>query len=177
VRIRPFVAPALAVAVALVAVMAVGFLVRPRLSRAQATGAVANCDTQGQPYGVVQIDTYPRVNLELARTAPDQELGLGYRQELPLDNGMLFVYTSQSTDPYWMIHTLIPLSIAYIAGDGTIEDIQDMAVLNNPHDVQEASRHIYPPAAPYWYALEVNQGWFVEHGVGVGQQFMFCLGA
>ena len=37
--------------------------------------------------------------------------------------------------------------------------------------------HVYTPAAPYWYALEVNQGWFSQHGVGVGQQMLFCLGS
>lgn len=176
-RIRPFIAPALAVAVALVAVLAVGFFVKPRLSRAQATGAVADCDTQGQPYGVVQIDTYPRVDLDLARTPEEREYGLMYRDQLGPDNGMLFVYPSESNEAYWMYHTLLPLSIAFIARDGTIVDIKDMPRLNNPDDVQEASRTVYPSVAPYWYALEVNQGWFVQHGVGIGQQFMFCLGA
>jgi uncharacterized membrane protein (UPF0127 family) len=75
-----------------------------------------------------------------------------------------------------MYHTLVSLSIAWIDRDGTIVDIQDMPRLNNPDDVQDASRHVYNPRAPYWYALEVNQGWFSDHGVGVGQQISFCLG-
>ena len=75
-----------------------------------------------------------------------------------------------------MYNTLIPLSIAWIDRSGTIVDIQDMARLDDPSNVQEASRTVYTPAAPYWYALEVNQGWFVQHGVGVGQQMVFCLG-
>ena len=76
-----------------------------------------------------------------------------------------------------MYHTLIPLSIAWIDHEGTIVDIQDMPRLNDPNDVSEASRTVYNPAAPYRYALEVNEGWFVQHGVGVGQQMVFCLGA
>ena len=51
-----------------------------------------------------------------------------------------------------------------------------MPRLDNPDDVQAAGRSVYPSQAPYWYALEVNEGWFVEHGVGIGQQFMLCLG-
>lgn len=101
-----------------------------------------------------------------------------YRQALPPDSGMLFVYQAPSSEGYWMYHTLIPLSIAWIARDGTILDIQDMSVLNNPNDDQEAARTTYyPRVVPYWYALEVNEGWFVQHGVGVGQQMLFCLGA
>jgi uncharacterized protein len=96
---------------------------------------------------------------------------------LPPDSGMLFIYQAQSREAYWMYNTLIPLSIAFIDRDGTIVDIQEMARLDDPSDVQQASRVTYPSAAPYWYALEVNQGWFVQHGVGVGQQFMFCLGS
>jgi uncharacterized membrane protein (UPF0127 family) len=75
-----------------------------------------------------------------------------------------------------MDHTLIPLSIAWIARDGTIVSIKDMPVLNDPNDQAEAAGTVYYPDAPYWYALEVNQGWFVQHGVGVGQQILFCLG-
>jgi uncharacterized membrane protein (UPF0127 family) len=76
-----------------------------------------------------------------------------------------------------MYHTLIPLSIAWIDRDGTILNIQDMARLNDPFDVREAERFVYSPGVAYWYALEVNQGWFVEHGVGVGQQILLCLGS
>ncbi len=99
-----------------------------------------------------------------------------FRGYLPPDNGMLFIYTSQSTEGYWMYQTLIPLSIAWIDRDGTIVDIQDMPRLNDPYDRQEALDTAHTPAAPYWYALEVNEGWFADHGVGVGQQMVFCLG-
>ena len=99
------------------------------------------------------------------------------RDYMPPDNGMLFVYTGPSTEAYWMLNTLIPLSIAWIDYDGTIVDIQDMPRLNDPSDQVEAARNAHGPQASYWYALEVNQGWFVDHGVGVGQQMLFCLGA
>jgi hypothetical protein len=163
-----------ALAVALAAVVVVGFIVLPARSRAQTT---ASCDPNATgPYGVVQIDTLPRVDLELARTPQEQAFGLMYREMLPPDNGMLFVYQAPSTEAYWMYHTLISLSIAFIDKDGTIVDIKDMPHNNDPHDINEAAQHEYPSAAPYWYALEVNQGWFFDHGVGVGQQFLFCLG-
>ena len=124
----------------------------------------------------MQIDTAPRIDLLLARTPQEHERGLMYVDPLPADSGMLFIYQAQSTESYWMYNTLIPLSIAWIDRSGTIVDIQDMARLNDPSDIQEAGRTVYTPAAPYWYALEVNEGWFFEHGVGVGQQMMFCLG-
>ncbi len=169
---RSLVLAALAVGVA--AVLTVSFSVLPARGRAQS--AVAACGDVRAPYTVVQIDTHPWLDLELARTPQEHELGLMYRADLPPDSGMLFVYTFESREAYWMYHTLLPLSIAFIDRSGTIVDIKDMPRLGNPDDVQEAGRTVYPSAAPYWYALEVNQGWFVQHGVGVGQQITFCLG-
>ena len=169
-RVRTFVVGAIALAV--VAVIALAFIVRPLRGRAQGTGCDASIPN---PYAVVQIDTFPRVDLELAQTPQDREVGLMYRDWLPSDSGMLFVYQAPSNEAYWMYHTLLPLSIAFIDASGTIVDIKDMPRLENPDDVQDAARHVYPSVAPYWYALEVNQGWFVDHGVGVGQQIMFCL--
>ncbi|MDQ6670505.1 MAG: DUF192 domain-containing protein [Chloroflexota bacterium] len=144
------------------------------LTAAQAPDAA--CADATAPYAEVQIDGAPRLTLELARTSQEHEVGLMFRTDLAPDAGMLFVYQAQAREAYWMYNTLLPLSIAFIDADGTIVDIQDMPRLSDPSNVQEASQHTYPPAAPYWYALEVNQGWFVQHGVGVGQQMVFCLG-
>lgn len=125
------------------------------------------CDVSSEPYVEFEIDTVPRIQpLEVARTTQEHEVGLMFRQALPADGGMLFVYDHQATEGYWMHNTLISLSIAWIDQNGTIVDIQDM---------QAQTDDVHFPAAPYWYALEVNQGWFVQHGVGAGQQVMFCL--
>ena len=132
-----------------------------------AEDAVSSCGDAIAPYAEVLIDTYPRVELELARTPEEHQVGLMFRESLPWERGMLFVYDRQATEGYWMHNTLIPLSIAWISKEGTIVDIQDMQPLTDD---------VHFPAAPYWYALETNQGWFFENGVGVGQQIQFCLG-
>jgi uncharacterized membrane protein (UPF0127 family) len=150
------------VSLALVVLALVGL---PAASRAD--DAVAPCGDPTNPYAEVQIDTLPRLALEVARTPEEHQLGLMYRQSLPADNGMLFVYQRPATEGYWMHNTYVPLSIAWIDQGGTIVDIQDMQPLTD-------DAHF--PAAAYWYALETNQGWYFDHGVGVGQQVTFCLG-
>lgn len=146
--------------------------------RADDAPALAACDAPPtSPFAVVQIDTMPRINLRLASNQQEREQGLMFVENMAPDDGMLFLYTSPSTESYWMYHTDIPLSIAWLDQNGTILDIQDMPRLNNPDDQTEAAQHVYTPAVlPYWYALEVNEGWFVQHGVGVGQQLLLCLG-
>ena len=42
--------------------------------------------------------------------------------------------------------------------------------------MQALTDDVHYPAAPYWYSLEANLGWYFNHGVGVGQQILFCLG-
>lgn len=99
------------------------------------------------------------LSVELAHTPQQRARGLMDREELAEDAGMLFVFESDTTSAFWMKDTLIPLSIAYILKDGTILDIQDM---------QPLSTDLHEPPSPYLYALEVNQGWYDEHGIGVG---------
>lgn len=102
-----------------------------------------------------------RVTAEIADDNAERQKGLMSRPEgsLPEDAGMLFVFGREMPLSFWMKDTLLPLSIAYIAGDGRIVDIEDMEPLD------ETS---HPSAEPAKYALEVNQGFFAERGVEVG---------
>ncbi len=99
------------------------------------------------------------LTVELARTPAERRRGLMFREELPENRGMLFVFPNDTQAGFWMKDTLIPLSIAFIAADGAIVDIQRMEPL---------SLELHSPGALYRYALEVNQGWFQEHGFGPG---------
>lgn len=127
-------------------------------------------DCTDQPFAEAQVPGEPRLNLELATTLQQQARGLMFRESLPDDQGMLFVFGQQRTGSFWNLNTLIPLSIAYIDHDGTILDIQDMRP-----QVEGQDPDTYPPAHPYWYALEVNQGWYANNGVAVGDALMLCI--
>ena len=99
------------------------------------------------------------VEVEIADTRTEQARGLMERTELAEDAGMLFILESDQSPGFYMENTLIPLSIAFMDSEGRIMDIQDMQPLDE-------TRHY--PAAPAQYALEVNQGFFAERGVQVG---------
>ena len=103
------------------------------------------------------------VRVEVADDPAEQERGLMYRTALAENRGMLFVFPREQRLAFWMKNTLIPLSIAYMDSEGRIVDIQDMKPLDDkpPH---------YVSAEPSKYALEVNQGFFEEHGVKVGDK-------
>ena len=100
------------------------------------------------------------VEAEVANDGAERTRGLMYRTALAEDAGMLFVFGRERSLSFWMKNTSIPLSIAYVDAEGRIVDIEDM----EPFDDQ--TKH--PSAEPSKYALEVNQGFFEERGIEVG---------
>ena len=110
---------------------------------------------------LIPSDGGERVELqvEIADDGRERRRGLMERTELAENAGMLFVFEREKTLSFWMKNTLIPLSVAYIDADGRIVDIQDMEPLDTTS---------HPSAEPAQYALEVNQGFYEEHGIEVG---------
>ena len=98
--------------------------------------------------------------VELAATPQSRACGLAKRSTLDANRGMLFVYPGPGRRTFWMKDTWIPLSIAFLDEDGKIINIEIMS--------PDQTLMKYHSRAPARYALEVNQGWFAEHGVDVG---------
>ena len=74
--------------------------------------------------------------------------------------GMLFVFTEPQQLGFWMKNTLLPLSCAYMAPDGTILELHDMQPLNT-NTIMAATDQVQ-------YVLEMNQGWFVKKNIKKG---------
>lgn len=104
------------------------------------------------------------VEIEVAVSEQEQAQGLMYRDAMPKNHGMLFVYDEPRFLSFWMKNTKIPLSIAFLREDGTIGNIKKMKPYTGLYDPQERYLSKYQSQ----YALEMNQGWFEEHGIGAG---------
>jgi uncharacterized membrane protein (UPF0127 family) len=102
------------------------------------------------------------IDVEVAETREQHELGLMHREALPKDSGMVFVFFELTEGGFWMKNTLIPLSIAFFDVDGEILKILDM------QPCAEEPCTIYDPGVEYMGALEVNQGAFERWGVEEG---------
>ncbi|MBN2160263.1 MAG: DUF192 domain-containing protein [Spirochaetes bacterium] len=96
--------------------------------------------------------------------------GLMNRKEMDRNAGMLFVFDSEHLLNFWMKDTHLPLSIAYIAGDGTINEIHDMKPLD--------ASVTYPSSRPARFALEVHRGWFERNSITRGCRILLngCVG-
>lgn len=115
-------------------------------------------------------DTIP-LTIEIAATRAQQTHGLMEREQLPADAGMLFVYKEpQSADHgFWMFRTRIPLDIAFIGSEGEIRSIQPMSPCGSPDPAWCPS---YPAGVEFSAALEVNQGFFRDQGIEVGDRVL-----
>ena len=140
-----------------------------RTSQTTGTTAAGKEETTSGPSGLrtLVIDASGGekvdVRVEVADDLAEQAKGLMDRTTLGENRGMLFVYPQERELSFWMKNTLIPLSIAFIDSERRIIDIQNMKPLDDkpPH---------YVSAEPAQYALEVNQGFFEERGVRVGDR-------
>ena len=90
-----------------------------------------------------------QIDAQVAATPGERQTGLMWRREMPQHEGMLFVFDQPGTQCFWMMNTLIPLTAAFVADDGTIVNLADMAP-------QTTDSHC--SARPVRYVLEMNQG-------------------
>ena len=99
------------------------------------------------------------IQAELAQSQEQQMVGMMFRREMGANDGMLFVNDEAGQRCFWMRNTLLPLSIAFIADDGSIVNIADMAPQTEDSHCSDK---------PVRFALEMRQGWFVKHGIKAG---------
>ncbi len=105
------------------------------------------------------------IRVEVADSPVERQRGLMGRTSLDVDAGMVFLFSQEegaTTDRFWMKDTQIPLSIAFWDAEGSILAIHDM----DPCTADPCATYGAP--APYIGALEVEQGFFDEHGIDVG---------
>ncbi|MCB1173709.1 MAG: DUF192 domain-containing protein [Leptospiraceae bacterium] len=113
--------------------------------------------------GLRQIDISiagQSLRVEVAATAKDRNRGLMFRESLPENQGMLFVWPQAEYRNFWMKNTRIPLDIAFFDDQGFL--INTHAMQPDPQTGEYAD---YPSAEPARYAVEVNQGWLANHSI------------
>jgi uncharacterized membrane protein (UPF0127 family) len=92
--------------------------------------------------------------------------GLMGRDSLGADEGMLFIFDTPGMYAFWMLNTTIPLDAIFIAQNGSVVDIIQMA----PCGINPLNCPQYAPKAPALYVLEVNQGFAASHGIVIGSK-------
>lgn len=113
-------------------------------------------------------DTF-QLHVEIAESAQQRAHGMMERDRLAPDAGMLFLFTSpqEASSGFYMFRVRIPLDIAFIDENGRIVSIRTMQPCQSPNPKLCRS---YTAGASFSSALEVNAGYFAEHGIEVGDR-------
>ena len=99
------------------------------------------------------------IRAEVAQTPEQRSIGLMHRPSMGANEGMLFIFEQAGPQCFWMKNTLLPLSIAFVADDGSIVNIESMKP-------QTLDSHC--SKKPVRFVLEMNEGWFAKRGIKPG---------
>ncbi len=122
--------------------------------------SVAHAQTSAQKLASIRLNAgIHNIQAEVAQTPDQRSTGLMFRKEMGANEGMLFIFEQSGVQCFWMKNTLLPLSIAFIADDGSVVNIRDM---------QPQALDSHCSDKPVRYALEMNQGWFAKRGITPG---------
>jgi uncharacterized membrane protein (UPF0127 family) len=108
-----------------------------------------------------------KINIQIANTEYDRELGLMFRKSMDENRGMLFIFPDTQARSFWMRNTVIPLDIIFIDDSKT--------VLNIAKNTTPYSDVSYPSAGPAKYVVEVNGGFCDRHNIATGSKVNWNL--
>ena len=136
----------------------------PKISKKQLKKNLTS-NTPDEKHTTTTSEEY--IDLPLEVEIPNDEtkfkLGLMFRESLDIDKGMLFIFEEVGQHSFHMKNTRIPLDVAFVKEDGTVESIKEL----NPHTLLPVSSD-----GEVLFAIEANRGWFTENNVEVGDEIV-----
>lgn len=103
-----------------------------------------------------------KINLEIADTEYERQLGLMNRKEMKEDEGMLFMFPDVDYRSFWMLNTYISLDMIFVN-----ENRQIVTIHKNTATLSQKS---YQSTAPAKYVVEVLAGFTDRHNIQVGDK-------
>lgn len=122
------------------------------------------------------------INLDFAKTDKELAFGLMERKNMPENQGMLFIYPQKQIATIWMFNCYFDLSVAFLDEKGVIQEIHELKAfpekiepirpiqnysMNDPVILFFLSQSV-KSSFKVSFALEMNGGWFYNHGVSLG---------
>jgi uncharacterized membrane protein (UPF0127 family) len=104
------------------------------------------------------------IYVSVADTEASRELGLGGRESLADDEGMLFVFPVEGKYPFWMKDMHFAIDMLWIASNDSIIYIQGDVV---PATYPEAFQ---PTSGLARYVLELPAGYAIAHNIKTGDK-------
>ena len=104
----------------------------------------------------------PTFTLEVCANDAERSLGLMYRKALPDNTGMIFVFSNERDNTFWMKNTYIPLDMVFVD-----REMKVVGILEDVPPLNEAPRSVGKPSM---YVLEFSAGTMKKLGVVPGSK-------
>lgn len=106
--------------------------------------------------------------VDVAIQAKEKEIGLGYRNSLAADHGMLFVYDHKEVFPFWMKNMRFPIDILWIEDRIIVDITKDVPPPASPAE----QLPLYHPRVPVDKVLELPAGTADRVGIIIGDKII-----
>lgn len=101
------------------------------------------------------------LRIEYATTKAERERGLGGRENIPKDSGMLLVFPKSDVYGIWMKDMLVPLDIFWLDNEGEVVSIM-------PNVATSTYPNVFYPSVSAQYVLETAAGFARLHNISTG---------
>jgi hypothetical protein len=115
------------------------------------------------PMGTIMIDDVP-LQVQIADSEPRRIRGLMFQDQLPYDQGMIFVFEKPGLYSLWMLNMQFSLDMIWFDQDGKIVHIEkDVPPCKTPLEIA-ACQSIIPDEEAV-YVLEVTSGFVDQNNI------------
>jgi len=104
------------------------------------------------------------LEVQIADTQPRRIRGLMFQDQLPFDQGMIFVFNEPGIHSLWMINMQFSLDMIWFDESGSIVHIeQDISPCKTPTEIMACQSIV--PSGDSFYILEVTAGFIDEFNI------------
>jgi len=115
-----------------------------------------------------ETDNPTTITVEVADEKEERAIGLMYRENLPEDRGMIFVFDDLNNRMFWMKNVKINLDMIYLDSDFIVNEVK-----HNLEPCQTVRCPTFPSQFPAQYVIEVNGGFAARNNIVPGTKVRF----
>jgi uncharacterized membrane protein (UPF0127 family) len=104
---------------------------------------------------------------EVSETTGERILGLGERDSLAADTGMLFVFNAEGEHGFWMKGMRFPLDFVWISADRQVVALTENVQPQEP-GTEDGELELFDEDTETQYVLEVNAGAVAQSDIALG---------
>ncbi len=127
--------------------------------------AALRADKTSEPQSTVTLPNGVAYKVEIAATDADRIKGLMFRENLPDDRGMLFIFDGVEFHAFHMKNTLIPLDIIWLN-----REFEIIYFVENVPPCRREPCESYMPFAKASYVLELNANTITRQKLQIGDK-------